>query len=468
MPRRAAVYVRISKDREGGGLGVQRQQEDCEQLAARLGWDVVVVHNDNDLSAYSGKPRPGYRALLADLREGRADAVLVWHTDRLHRTISELDEFIKICQAHDVDVQTVRAGHLDLSTPTGRMNAGLAALVAQHEVEHAQERMKRAKAQAASEGRWRGGRRPLGYGEDGATVVPQEAAVLLRAAEDILAGASLNAAARRIVESGVLTSTGVPMTSRALKRLLLRPRNAGLIEVRGEIAGPAAWPAIIPEETWRGVVSILTAPGRQTNVGAVPRWLGSGIYRCGVEGCDGRMQGLTWGNAVRGRHKAYACRKKKHLVRGSAPVDEMVHGVIETRLALPDGLAMLAPKADPERMKAAQVQVQTMRAKLGELADAYATDMITLVQLTDATAQVRKRLEAAEADLAARGGAVAALVAAPDPRAAWRAAPLDRQRAIVDELLVVTILPARRGRPAGWTEGAPYFDPNSVRIEWRQ
>jgi DNA invertase Pin-like site-specific DNA recombinase len=84
--KRALIYCRISQDREGAGLGVDRQRKDCEGLARRLGWQVVTVHTDNDASAYSGKVRTGYRALLDDLGAGRADAVLVWHTDRLHRS----------------------------------------------------------------------------------------------------------------------------------------------------------------------------------------------------------------------------------------------------------------------------------------------------------------------------------------------------------------------------------------------
>jgi DNA invertase Pin-like site-specific DNA recombinase len=65
--KRALIYCRISQDREGAGLGVDRQRKDCEGLARRLGWQVVTVHTDNDASAYSGKVRTGYRALLDDL-----------------------------------------------------------------------------------------------------------------------------------------------------------------------------------------------------------------------------------------------------------------------------------------------------------------------------------------------------------------------------------------------------------------
>ena len=86
MPVRAAIYVRISKDRAGAGLGVARQEEDCRALCERRGWQVARVFVDNDVSAYSGKPRPAWRELLTDLAAGRADAVVCWHVDRLTRS----------------------------------------------------------------------------------------------------------------------------------------------------------------------------------------------------------------------------------------------------------------------------------------------------------------------------------------------------------------------------------------------
>jgi site-specific DNA recombinase len=54
---RAAVYCRISDDRRGLGLGVARQRQDCTELARRNGWQVAGTFIDNDVSAYSGKPR---------------------------------------------------------------------------------------------------------------------------------------------------------------------------------------------------------------------------------------------------------------------------------------------------------------------------------------------------------------------------------------------------------------------------
>ena len=135
---------------------MERQEADCRALAERLGWTIVAVHADNDLSAYSGKPRPGYLALLADLRAGAADAVVCWHTDRLHRSPSELEDYIAVCERGGVPTQTVKAGPLDLASPSGRMVARQLGAVARYEVEHMVERQQRARLQAATNGRWGG------------------------------------------------------------------------------------------------------------------------------------------------------------------------------------------------------------------------------------------------------------------------------------------------------------------------
>jgi site-specific DNA recombinase len=57
---RALIYVRISRDREGRETGIERQGEDCRRLAKSRKWEVLTVVADNDLSASSGKRRPGW------------------------------------------------------------------------------------------------------------------------------------------------------------------------------------------------------------------------------------------------------------------------------------------------------------------------------------------------------------------------------------------------------------------------
>src|SRR5205809_4634799 len=108
-PRAAAIYARISQDRAGEMRGIRRQREDCEKFAELKGWPVLDVYSDDDISAYSGKTRPEYRRMLADIASGRIDAVITWHQDRLHRHPRELEEFLDLCsKAHIAHLATVQ------------------------------------------------------------------------------------------------------------------------------------------------------------------------------------------------------------------------------------------------------------------------------------------------------------------------------------------------------------------------
>src|SRR4051812_6818383 len=97
--RAAAVYARISSDQDGTALGVTRQLQDCRRRAEELGWPVAEEYVDNDLSAFSGKRRPGYERMLADLGDGFRDAVVVYHADRLTRRPIELEQFLDVITA---------------------------------------------------------------------------------------------------------------------------------------------------------------------------------------------------------------------------------------------------------------------------------------------------------------------------------------------------------------------------------
>src|SRR3990170_6631937 len=120
---RAAIYARISSDRDGDLLGVRRQVEDCECLVERKGWEVVERYVDDDVSAYKGRVRPAYRRMLDDLRGGLLDAVVVWNADRLHRQPKELEEFFEVCDAVGLTSLASATGNTDLASDDGRFTA---------------------------------------------------------------------------------------------------------------------------------------------------------------------------------------------------------------------------------------------------------------------------------------------------------------------------------------------------------
>ncbi|MFJ4917461.1 recombinase family protein [Streptomyces sp. NPDC088726] len=467
--QRAVIYCRISSDREGAGLAVARQRADCEQLAEQLGLHVVEVYEDNDLSAYSGKPRPDYRRMLQDLRDGRAGVVLAWHTDRLHRSPAELEEYIDVCEPLRVETRTVKAGHLDLTTATGRMIARQLGVQARYEVERMVERQRRKRDEMAAAGKHFGGRRPFGWEVDGMTPIEFEFECIREAAQAILAGASLRSLAAGWVARGIKTSTGGDWEGPELRGMLLRPRNAAIVRHRGEEVGPALWPAVLDEATWRSVCAVLTDSSRRITPGNERKYLGSGLYLCGICADGTSMRAATSNSRNPGSDTrywgAYTCREKKHLSRRRDLVDDAVQLAVLDRLARPDAAELLAAREDPVDVRGAQRDMRQARAILDELASALGAGAMDMRSYQVASETARARLAAAESVMAraVTVNPVAALVGADEPDAVWNSMDLSRRRAAVAYLVTVTILPARTGRQPG----GGYWDPESIRIDWK-
>jgi site-specific DNA recombinase len=473
----AAIYCRISEDRHGTGQKVEDQEADCRRLAKRLGLEVVEVYVDNDLTAHKGskpyKDRPRYRDLLTAIRAGQVDAVLATETERLHRDSRELLDYIDACQPYDVPTYTVRAGQLDLSTSSGRMVAKILAAKAEHEIEVMKDRMHAARRHKVSRGEWVGGRRPFGYERDGRTVVPAEADALQWAAVQVLAGVSLNATCDKLNARGIRTATGKEWKATELRRVLVRPRNAGLIQHRGQVVGRAEWPAILDEDTWRGVCAVLGDPDRRSNTTTARRWLLSGQARCGAP-VDGGICGSpvrSFSSTAKRRHTkpVYTCRTGKHVIRNAVEVDAYVEAVIVERLSRPDAADLLAPD-QTGNTSALHTRDAALRARLDELGRLYGEDVIDAAQLAQGTAAIRQQREQITAQLAAmtRGSVLAGVADAADPAKVWAGLDLSRKRAIIDVLVDVIILPTKRGRRAGWRAGETYFDPTSIEIHWKR
>jgi site-specific DNA recombinase len=457
--KRAAVYARISRDKAGAGVKVEDQERDCRALAERLGLEVVEVFTDNDLTAHRGKKaRPGYKVLLAAIHARQVDAVICTHADRLHRSVKELEGYIDACG--DIPTYQVMAGPLDLATASGKRNARLAAVIAEGEVDQMIERMRAARLHKVQRGEWTGNKRPFAYEPDGVTVRDDEADALRWAAGQVLAGNSLSAVAKELNRREIMTSTGTAWDARTLRRVLLRPRNAGLSVHHGQVVGPAVWDAVIPEPLWRGVVALLEAPERRSNMGRPPTWLGTNLYECGI--CSAPM--VTKSRA-RPKMTVYLCSARPHLQRPAKDVDNFVQEVV-IEILEQNREQLLAPDLGPQ-VAELHAQDAAYRARLEELGRLHALGEIDTATLVSGTATIRTAREEITERLAAaaQGSVLAGVADAPDPAKVWAGLDRSRQREIIRTLMTVTILPARRGRPRGWRPGDSYFDPATIRIE---
>jgi DNA invertase Pin-like site-specific DNA recombinase len=462
----AGIYVRISRDSEGLGLGVKRQLADCEQLVTQLGWAVAGLYEDNDVSATRGKPRPAYERMMRDAGDGIIKAVVVWDVDRLTRTPRELEDVIDHADRLGLKLASV-GGDIDLATEQGRMMARMKGTVARYEVEQQRRRLKAKHRELAANGTHIG-KRPYGWDfrpDRTLAVNTEEAAVIRECVDRVLSGQGLWKICNDLNRRSFSNSTGKPWQYVVLRQMLLRWRNCGVRTHLGKEVGPGQWEPIIDRPTHERVVALLTDPGRRSNNrGTEPKYLLSSVALCGV--CGDPLVGTKEYTYVlqNGRTRVYphsytcahaGCMKVR---RRMADVDQLVTEVILGVLKR-DGVRLLG--GDHGAATHARDRIAALEAKLALAADQFADDTITGDQLRRVSERLKPQLAEERARLAA---------AQPNPELAgftgttvedaWKAADVETRKRVVRLLgLRITIQPIGSGQ--GRT-----FDPEAVQIQW--
>lgn len=332
---RATIYCRISRDDEGLSLGVERQREDCERLAEQRGWDVVGTYTDNDLSAYSGKPRPAWEKMLEIFSRGEADAIVAYSSSRMYRRVAELTRLIDLVNTKGISIATVSSGDVNLDTADGRMIAGILAQVDQGEVERIKERVIRKRQSLVAEGKWTGGHRPFGYqdvpaegGGKKLEVVETEAEMMRAAATAVLNGVSLASITRLWNGEGISTTGGKPWSKTHLRVMLSRPA-----------------PGIIVETDHRRLLDLFD--GRKYETKMRGQYLLTGLAYCGL--CGNALTGAPRSGVPR-----YVCKAglkpdgttgKLHLSVQTEGLDDYVKGWAD-RMEAP-ALTVVADPTEP-------------------------------------------------------------------------------------------------------------------------
>jgi len=439
----ATIYLRVSQDKTGEGLAVERQEAECRALAERNGWAIREVFTDNDISATTGKRRPAFEALLLS----SPDRVIVWHIDRLVRLSSELERVI----AMRANVHAVTAGHVDLSNPAGKAVAKTIVAWAQYEGEQKSLRQKaKGKQSAAAGASWWGKYTPFGFNADG-THHEVEAAALRKAYADLLNGRPVSRLVDDLNAAGHRTNHGNAWSHVPLRNLLLNARNAGIRTYLGDEVGSANWAGIVEEQTYRKAVRLLTNPERHVSGDGKRVAVLSGFATCGRVKADGSVCGGRMTRAWRGGAKdspksypVYECVRRDSTIPGEF-ADAYVSGYVLAALATID----TAPPTNDARESGhgLQAAAEGLRDRLTELSDAYAAGLVTIGQMTSATETLRAELAAIEDQMGGRE--VYRFDDAERIRQDWDGFDIARQSQIIRTVIKsIVILPAGKGARA--------------------
>lgn len=469
-----AIYVRQSEDKTGHEAAVQRQEADCRLMAQAKGWDSPLLYADNSISATTGKTRPAFERLLGDIDQGIVSGVVVWHLDRLTRSMRDLSRIIDAGQKHRVNIASVHGVSLDLGDATGVAVAQILTAIAAMETKHKGDRQKAANAQRAGKGEAFWSRRPFGYdrADDGRVVtVPDEAQAIKEAAEQVLAGATLSSVVRTWNAAGfrttavtrdkkdksVILKDGGLWGVTQLRRLLLNERYAGTRTYNGvpqEAAGK--WEPILDEETSRRLKEVLTDPRRRTAPDDLnSKYLLSGILVCAK--CGAKMFAAPAPGKAGSRRMVYRCFGGYCMQRDLEQIDALVQSVVVTRLGMPDAAKMFATGDTTTELRA---KAQELRDRRDGLAALLAEGIMSVSSVREQAGKLTRELGEIENTIGSAEGLnpATAVIAAEDVAEAWNGLPLGTQRQIIRTLLSVTVLPAGKGRG---------FDPEQLRIEWK-
>jgi site-specific DNA recombinase len=178
---RCAIYTRKSTehnlDLEFNSLDAQR--EACEayiKSQAHEGWRLVPKRHDDGAFSGASLDRPALQELLADVRAGKIDIIVVYKVDRLTRSLADFAKLVELFDQHSVSFVSVTQS-FNTTSSMGRLTLNVLLSFAQFEREVIGERVRDKIAASKRKGIWVGGPVPLGYASINKklVIIPREA-----------------------------------------------------------------------------------------------------------------------------------------------------------------------------------------------------------------------------------------------------------------------------------------------------
>lgn len=262
---RCAIYTRKSHEE---GLELEYNSLDAQYDSAvsyihsqkAEGWTVVEKRYDD--GGYSGGTleRPALKSLLADIRAGEVDVVVVYKIDRLSRSLFDFAKLIEIFDQHSATFVSVTQ-NFNTTTSMGRLTLNILLSFAQFEREVTGERIRDKFAASKKKGMWMGGVPPLGYDvKDRKLVInTQEAKIIRFIFEQYLRHGSAITLVKELDERCYRTKSWVTLEGKkrvgkkidaaSIYKILRNQLYTGKIHHQG-MYYPAEYDGIVSQEMW--------------------------------------------------------------------------------------------------------------------------------------------------------------------------------------------------------------------------
>ncbi|MDB5055061.1 MAG: resolvase [Bacilli bacterium] len=183
---KACIYTRVSTTSQvDEGFSLAAQYDQLVKFVEAQGWDLVRIYTDPGVSA-KDLNRPGIQEMIADLKDGKFETLIIHKLDRLTRNISDLYDLVDLVIKKEIKLISL-SENIDTATPMGRMFIYMLGILAQMFRENLSQEIKKGMTQRAEQG-FRNTFAPYGYeiNEEGTLTIIPEQAELIREIFDML------------------------------------------------------------------------------------------------------------------------------------------------------------------------------------------------------------------------------------------------------------------------------------------
>jgi Site-specific recombinases, DNA invertase Pin homologs len=358
-----AIYTRKSTneglDRDFTTLDNQRESaESYINSQKNEGW--IILPEKYDDGGYTGAntDRPALQKLIADIKEGKINCVVVYKVDRLSRSLLDFVQLLELFEKHNVVFISVTQA-FNTNSSMGRLTLNILLSFAQFEREIISERVKDKMGAARKKGKWLGGRPILGYELDKVNhklVINEKDAKIVREVFDLyLKEKSFLSVVKILNEKGYLTKHytsksgktygDIKFKNTTIQLILKNVLYIGKVKYNGELY-KGEHEAIISEEVFNKAQEIIANnrvrrdnPRNTSSTGILNH-----ILRC--KACNSTMFHTYSSKKGQRKYRYYICMNAQKRGYSNCPTRSVNANVIED--AVIDNLRTIAANSTDE------------------------------------------------------------------------------------------------------------------------
>ena len=382
--RKYMLYARVSPKGtrwSGTETSCRAQLKECREYVLARDPDAEFEEIVDEYRSGKNLRRPGIQEIIARMGEDW-ECLVVWHLDRLTRSLADSVPFFKLLNTHNKGLMSVRQ-EIDMYTAGGRLMLNMFIVCAQYEREMTSERVKMKHRAVRKEGRLPNGACPMGYervpGKKG-EIRPNEDAKIVRAVYRKYLDGELTTRWAKEISGGRIKGYTT------LAEMLRRRTYLGEAEYEGKIY-KGNWEAIIDRETWEAVQKKLSGNrkrGAQVREGAQKYpYLLAGKIKCH---CGAAMSPGVHGTTGGKRYHYYTCGKCGEAIRAEiieGAVMKEIEGVLLAGAELEEAFGRYREAVKREkaakmpRMKELEERKEEAEKKLERIDEAFLGGLVT-------------------------------------------------------------------------------------------